>query len=108
MNYSWNIVNATIRDTESLNKVVVNCVWKKTGEDADGNIGIYYGNTQFSLDTLDPDTFIDFDSLTEETMLTWIQSRISEEVDSQINECILMDLEKKKYPEVTVAFPWQN
>ena len=108
MNYTWRIVNATIKDTPDTQKIVIYCNWSKTGEDADGNKGQYYGSTSFDISSIDAETFIPFDQITEDVMLSWVQSKISEESEAKINQAIDDNIMHSKYPEVTVTPPWLN
>lgn len=106
MNYTWKVVNTTIKDSSDLSKIVISCAWYKQGEDQNGNVGRCYGNTQFDSTVIDINNFIEFDNLSEDIVLQWIQNTINESHDLELNACILKDLEKFLYPETTVLPPW--
>jgi hypothetical protein len=53
-------------------------------------------------------SFIPFEDLTEETVLNWIFASVSEAYDESLNNCIMNELQKNIYPEVTVTPPWDS
>ena len=108
MIYTWKVVNTTIKDSPDTPSIVVSCNWVKSGEDENGNLGQFYGCTTFDINTVDYDSFIPFDELTEDIVLSWIQDRIDENFSNHIDKVISDDIEKKLYPEITVIPPWEN
>lgn len=102
--YTWRIVNTTIKNSPDINDIVVDCSWVKVGQYEDGSTGFCYGNTRF--DDVNPESFIMFDELTEDVVLSWVHDRITEEQNQQINKYIEDDMRRRMYPEKTVTPPW--
>ena len=107
MKYTWKVVNTTIKDSNSLSKIVINCSWYKQGEDDNGNVARCYGTTRFESSQIDELSFIPFEELTEETVLNWVLASVSEAYDESLNNCIMTELQRTIYPEVTVMPPWE-
>ncbi len=55
---------------DGLDNVATIAHWRCTGEDADGNVGSAYGTKE--LPDASSDSFIPWDSITEETALGWL------------------------------------
>ena len=108
MNYTWKITNIKRKDTQDLSNIIVQTYWKKIGTDDDGNIGEFDGATPFDLSTVDPNNFVAYDDLTEEIVLSWIQSVVVDEYETHVNEQIAKQIEEKKNPTVeeNKYFPW--
>jgi hypothetical protein len=66
-----------------------------------------YGTTRFESSQIDEMSFIPFEDLTEETVLNWILASVSEAYDESLNNCIMTELQRTIYPEVTVMPPWE-
>ena len=109
MTYTWKIKNLkkTNVPNTNLTDVIVATRWIVTGTDEDGNSAEYEGATPFRASEVDPNNFVDFNNLTEEVVISWIQQvvigdylkRVYEEIDKQIN--------KFKRPTSDVDyFPW--
>jgi hypothetical protein len=107
MNYTFKVVNTTIKDSADLSKIVVSCSWYKQGQDDNGNLGKCYSRTEFNISQIDYEAFVPFDELTEDIVLLWIQNSISETDNTYLNNCIEQDLQKSLYPEMTVMPPWE-
>jgi len=96
MNYTWSIKCLGLRDYGEFKNVVVNVNWTKTGTNDLGIMG-YYGSTSELIipEAFNSDTFITYENLTEEILLTWVKSIITNEdfanklifdqIDNQMN-----------------------
>ncbi len=73
MNYEWTVTNLTSATIFDLNNVVINVKWTCKGTDENGNFGSFYGATPLTTQDIDPATFVPFDQLTEELVLSWVQ-----------------------------------
>lgn len=109
MNYSWQIVkfntrNQTNVDGVSLPNSVVSIKWKRTGIDDAGNTGTVLGYTNLSAENVSEASFVAFESLTEETVVGWLESTISVEALSRYNDKIQQKINKKTT--VERAVPW--
>lgn len=109
MDYSWQIVKFDTRDQTNsdginLANAVVRVKWKRTGIDADGNTGRIVGYTNLSAENVPEASFVAFESLTEETVVGWIESTLSSEKLSEYNNKIQDKINKKFTTERAV--PW--
>lgn len=109
MNYTWKLTSLKRKNFQDLNNVVVQTYWQKIGTDEDGNEGIFVGATPFSLGTVDSENFVQYEDLTEEIVLGWIQAAVVDIYETHVNEQIAKQINEKKSPtiEVTGGFPWQ-
>jgi hypothetical protein len=104
--YSWNILNLKTKDINSYTKFVIAVIWQKIGTDENNTEGKFDGVTQFSDDEKLGSTFIPFDSLTQETVVSWIQNKIAGLQESDINKEIKRQIER---PVITNnSPPWVN
>ncbi len=78
INYTWTIKSLSKTTSNDLEDVIVGTRWECTGtDDADGVSGTFVGATPFSLNSVDPENFVEYSSLTEEQVLGWIKSYVS-------------------------------
>ena len=80
--------------------------WKKIGTDADGNEGTFSGATPFSAANLTEENFKQFDTLTEEIVLGWIQAIVVDGYEEHVNGQIQKQIDEKVTPIVDSAMPW--
>lgn len=108
MNYTWEITSIKRKDTSTLNNIIVQTYWRKTGTDENGNSGQFSGATPFDLSTVDSDNFVAYEDLTEEMVLSWIQSVVVGGYEEHVNEVIANQIDQQANPvtEVTEGFPW--
>jgi hypothetical protein len=110
MSISYTLKLSSLKKTniDDLNDVIIQTNWVKIGTDENGNTGSFPGSIQFDLDTLDSNNFISYEDLTEEIVLEWIQSSISEAFDAHANMLISQQIDEKtsRVVEVTGQFPW--
>jgi hypothetical protein len=108
MNYTWEITSIKRKDTSELSNIIVQTYWRKTGTDENGNTGSFAGATPFDLSTVDPNNFVAYEDLTEEMVLSWIQSVVVGGYEEHVNEKIAEEIDQQANPvtEVTEEFPW--
>ena len=109
MNYSWQIIKFETRDQTnadgvSLTDAVVRVKWKRSGVDADGNVGRIVGYTSLSAVDVEESSFVPFASLTEELVVGWLETTISAEKLNEYNNKIQEKINKKFITERSV--PW--
>lgn len=111
----WTLEGLTKSNHESLNDVIIGTRWKvKATDENDGSFGQFTGATPFKPSDVSVDSFTEYNELTEEIVLGWIQNVVSgsnmmtnywdhiyERLELQINE------QKNQKIEVgSSAFPW--
>lgn len=112
INYTWKLTSfKKIDKSNTLNDVIFQTYWEKTGTDEHGNTGIFVGATPFDPKLIDPNNFTPYTSLKEETVLTWVKSNISPIFESHINQQIANQISEKANLHVEVhqsSFPWST
>ena len=93
MNYSWQIVKLSTRDQTNssgvlLPNAVVQIKWKRFGVDEDGNSAYVLGYTNLTASDVPENSFVQFESLTEETVINWLESAISPQKLEEFNDKI--------------------
>lgn len=109
INYTWKLTSLKKRNSGSLNGVVFQTYWQKTGTDENGNTGSFSGATPFDPAQIDPNNFTAFDQLTEETVLGWIQGVVTGSYEQHVNEQIQRQIDEKVNASEEVGsgkFPW--
>jgi hypothetical protein len=104
VSYTWKVNNLKTADADGFTNVVVQVNWVKTGEDEFGNTGSFMGTTPFNTDGISSETFIAFESLTEELVLSWVQAIAVGDYAAHIDAHIGKQIESKKLKEVSL--PW--
>ena len=109
MNYSWQILKFSTRDqTNSEGVVLPNAVvkikWKRSGTDADGNTASVLGYTTLTAENVGADSFVQFESLTEEMVVGWIESVITDAKMIEFNDKIQDKINAKSTTDRAV--PW--
>jgi len=118
--WAWEVTSLRKKDQvnsegATLSGAVVQTYWKVTGTDGNGNHGEFAGATPFDASSVPAGSFVAFESLTEETVLGWIQAvvngdqgyadHISERVGAQIDEEAIEDASMPWAPEEEVTPP---
>lgn len=109
LTYSWELTSLKKSNSANVSNVIVGAQWKLTGEDADGNSGVFLGATPFNATDVDLDSFVEYDALTANTVLGWIQSVVVDGYKDHIDEQIQKQIDAKKTPIEEVSgntFPW--
>ena len=106
--YTWKVNSMKVKNEGSLNDIVVQTYWEKTGTDEQGNTGTFSGATPFSAATVNPDEFVPFDQLTQEIVLGWIQDVVVGQYEEHVNEQIEKQINNKKNPTEEKPLPWAS
>ena len=77
INYTWKITSLKKSNSGNLENVIIGTRWECTGTDEDGTVGSFVGATPFSLNSVNPDSFVEYSSLTEDMVLGWIKNTVS-------------------------------
>ena len=109
--YTWEVTslktkNETLGDGVVLPNAVCQTYWKKIGTDENGNQGTFSGATPFSAANLTEENFKQFDTLTEEIVLGWIQAIVVGGYEEHVNGQIQKQIDEKVTPIVESAMPW--
>ena len=109
LTYNWKLTSLKKTSGANLTNVVIGTQWQLKGVDADGIEGIFSGATPFDLSKVDSENFIDYNNLTEETVLNWIKPIVTGGYWDHVNEQILKEIDSKKNPIEDVSsenLPW--
>lgn len=108
MNYTWSIKCIGVKDYGEFKNVVLNVNWSKKGTNDIGMMG-YYGDTSKLIipEAFNSDSFVTFENLTEELLITWVKSTISNEdyANELISEQIQNQMNPMRYL-VNDDLPW--
>lgn len=109
MEYVWAVTGMTGADIASETNVIINVRWTCTGTDIDGYDGVFNGATPLSVDDIDPATFVPYDQLTQELVLSWVQPLVenNEAYWIHINSVIQRQITaKKENANPNIPLPW--
>lgn len=101
--YEWEVVGLRTKTEGSNVDSVTEVNWIKRGTDADGNVGEFNGTTP--LTSVGSDSFTQFSSLTEATVLGWVQAAVSDDT-TIINEIIQDQIDLVSDPAADKDLPW--
>ena len=109
--YTWKVTslktkNEPLGDGVVLSNAICQTYWKKIGTDEDGNEGSFSGATPFSADNLTEENFQQFDVLTEEIVLGWIQAIVVDGYEEHVNGQIQKQIDEQVTPITETAMPW--
>ena len=107
INYTWKIENLDVIPAQDGKENVVSSIhWRVTGEEID-NDNIYTGSVYSTTSvSVEPDgEFTEFNSLTEEQIIGWIQSNGVDKTATE--EAISKQIENQKNPPIIhPTLPW--
>lgn len=104
--YSWKVKGVKGKNVNGMENVIVQTYWEKTGTDENGNTGTFSGATPFHESDVSPETFIEFENLTEETVLNWIKSVVVGSYEEHVNKQIQKQIDEKINAISDVDMPW--
>lgn len=107
--YTWKIDDLKVVDPDpSTPDAIVHATWTKTGTDENGLTGQFLGATPINTDDIDPATFVPFEDLTEELVLSWVQAEILKhpEYTNHINTKIQEQINRKALNITDKRAPW--
>jgi hypothetical protein len=102
--YTWEITEMQTVDSDSLDDVVMQTKWIKTGTDETGATGKFAGATPFNPKSVSPDAFTPYDQLTETIVLGWIQAVVVGKYAEHVNKKIADEIAAKTIKKP--ALPW--
>lgn len=99
MRYSWQITKMDTRDQTNgdgdlLSNAVVKIRWRRTGVDGFDNSSTILGYTIMSAEAVSSGDFVDFDTLTEETVIGWLESTITSDQMARYDAKIMEKINK--------------
>jgi hypothetical protein len=115
LQYEWKLKSLVKQNSSNLmlNGIIVQTQWELTGTDEDGYSGTFSGATPFDPNQVDPTNFTEYENLTEQQVLGWIQNVVNtnatykQHIDGRIQE----QIDKQKMPTEQVSdttFPWAS
>jgi len=109
MTYTWEILKFATRDQtnssgELLTDTVVSIQWRRTGMDSEGNVASVVGYTELTAEAVALADFVSFSSLTENLVVSWLESAMSPERIAQYDTTIMNKINKSMTTEKAV--PW--
>jgi len=96
---TWTIAN--LEYNNDADKGVVVAHWRVTAEDGDYTASSY-GTASFEPDA-SADGYIAYDSLTEETVIGWVQESVNA---AEIEAGLTANIEAQKTPATLAGMPW--
>lgn len=109
----WKIRSIRRVDTENFQNAIIGTNWKITLVDEDGYSGSFDGATPFRVEDINPNTYTSWENLTENQVLGWIKSYVSESKGTQyfdhITGVITKQIRDTKSPIKTLTedfLPW--
>ena len=106
MNYTWKVTGMKGINLPDQPNTIIQTYWAKTGTDEEGNEGTFVGATPFTSSSIDPDTFVPFNQLTEEIVLGWIQAVVVGNYELHVNTQIQKQIDSKKIKDEPL--PWAS
>lgn len=106
--YSWKVNSLKVQNTSNANNYVVQTYWTKTGTDENGNQGKFNGATPFSSSNFNANTYIDFQHLQEEDVISWIQNVVVDHYEQHVNDKIQKEIDLIVDPIREEPNPWAN
>jgi hypothetical protein len=108
MAITWKILNTDrLATSDGRSDVVQNVFWYCSDSDADGNYGYCYGNTVLNSTGLSDETFIDYNSLTEQQVIDWVKADLQEAGDLQtVENCVTDGISSGRFSLRHQGLPW--
>jgi len=79
---TWGVHSLYTADTVTLSGAVVQVNWHVTCSDPIIGTGVIKGFSVFPLSAIDPSGFINYNDLTEETVLKWVNDELASSTDT--------------------------
>lgn len=99
--YTWTI--AQLEYNNDADKGVVVAHWRVTAEDGEYTASAY-GSQSFTPDA-SADGYIAYDSLTEATVIGWVQAKVGAEATQ---EALQANIDAQKTPATLTGTPWDS
>ena len=106
--YTWELDRLSKKNHGDLSGVVIETGWRCIGTNEDGITGVFWSTTAFDPASVDPDNFTEYDNLTKEQVLGWIQDIVSADsnFESHMHERIQDSINEKIDPVEVVNYPF--
>ncbi len=105
--YTWKVTGVKVKDEGANTNAIVQTYWQKIGTDENNNTGTFSGATPFTSSTMtNGNTFVPFNELTEETVLSWIKNVVTGNYEEHVNAQIAKQIQDKIIPVAEPALPW--
>ena len=111
LTYTWKVTGLKKRDQvnsegETLAGAIVQTYWECKGTDENGNVGTFSGATPFTAVDVPAGSFVAFESLTEEAVLSWIKAVVENDptYKAHIDERIVDQIDASNTVDATM--PW--
>ena len=107
ISYVWKIGELKIATSkDGLSNVVQSVIWTLSAVDADFSVETVFDTF---LSDPDPSKFVQFESLDEATVLSWVQSSLGQDLTESFKSNLRVLLEEKKNSaSKTVSPPWKK
>lgn len=106
--YTWNIISVRKGTINGVENAIAGINWSLSGVCDDGCSGILYGYTE--LDPIDPTDFIEWEDLTKEQLIAWLEFTTNsngQRVAFESNVQLQISEQRNQIVEVT-EFPWSS
>ena len=103
--YEWAVTGMKATTVAGQQDYVIQTFWTKTGTDENGNTGVFSGATPLTPDPDQP-SFIPYDQLTQEIVLSWIQPVVTGAYEEHVNDAIAAQIAAKIDPVTEPPLPW--
>lgn len=107
MEYSYQVLSLQTTDTDSLKDVVLKVIWDRVLKDGEYEAR-YPSQSNFKIEDVDPANFVDFASLTQQQVISWIEASVSESVDQGMKSILTNNIAEKKKNLKNSPLPWNN
>jgi hypothetical protein len=86
--YTWKIETIKAINDGAFKNAIVQVYWTKTGTTEDNKTGVFKSCTSFSTNDILSEKFVDIKDVSEEMIIDWIKSGLSEDATAYINAAI--------------------
>ena len=101
MNIVWSIVNLERETADGLVKIIH---WTASATEPSGDAENPYGASIVNTQALERgDSFVNYDTLTQETVLGWLWSKVDKEA---VEAALTAQIEAQKAPVSASGLPW--
>ena len=109
INYTWTITNLQCAPSENgLTNVIKTIHWRYTGQEEEENGLSAVINGLIGVESPDPDNFMEYSSITEDIIISWLENILNVSGDSlSLQQSIINEIETKHNPPIiSLELPW--
>jgi hypothetical protein len=77
LTYTFELTSLITKNANDLVGAIAEVYWTCTGKNLKGTEGAFTGTTIFDLENVDSEKFIEFNNLTKEQVLTWVEDALN-------------------------------